>query len=255
MSFANESANLWLENAARYPLLPQQEVIRLAHIIQDPETSPAKRKRTVNKLVKHNLLLIPIIVRRCLSSKRSYKYMDQSTEDFFQCATIGLNRAAELYDPKRGYTFSTYAASWIFQAVQREIYNNVSMVRVPENTLREVYKVYGEGCRDFNELDSAKRERYTSAVLALNCMSLDAKLPSDDSSHLDMLADSSHKEYDVIDVWIQRAGLSEIQKAIIVYKYEDDLTENQVAERLGVTRQFVNSEIRTARRRLKTILS
>ena len=59
--------------------------------------------------------------------------------DYLQQGYFGLRRAAEKFDPERGYTFSTYAAAWIRQALGRYHVENISMVRVPESSAREIF--------------------------------------------------------------------------------------------------------------------
>lgn len=256
MASGKDSITQWLDNASRYPVLPPEEVIRLGHIIQNPETSTAKRQKAVAKMVRHNLLLIPIIVKRVLANKRSYNYMDDRTEDLFQSATIGLTRAAQLYDPTKGYRFSTYASAWIFQAVQRDIYNNMSSIRVPENTLRALYKCYEEGDNAFIDQTPKNRIRFMSACAALNCGSLDVALPSDNTSLLSLIADKSESEQvDSLEMLMGQAKLTSRQKDIAVLHYENDMTLVQIATKLNTTRSVVQRELKNVRKRVKALVA
>lgn len=169
-----QTISFWMDAAGRYPLLPKSEVIRLARIIQSQDSVESNRERAIQKIVKHNLRLIPSVVRRCMASKRTMKYGDSITEDLLQVGVTGLRRAAEKYDPSLGYAFSTYAASWIYQAIQRELYNNLSQIRIPENTIREVYNSIDKN-KDSSFLNEKPKvkERMFAAFRAMETFSFD----------------------------------------------------------------------------------
>ena len=173
-----DEITLWLESAARYPLLPKDEVLRLAKIIQNENSTKNARDRAVKKLVRHNLRLVPKEVRTFGSAKVSYNWGGCNTMDLLQQGAIGLVRAAELYDPTRGYAFSTYATPWIRQAVRRFANSNYSSIRIPESTVRDLFN-YKHGKRDFKQKSLAGvEERLNHAQAAINVNSLDSPPPS-----------------------------------------------------------------------------
>jgi RNA polymerase primary sigma factor len=164
----------WLGNHP-YPVLPETEVIRLARIIQHNQC-PLKRRRAVNKLVKHNLKLLPQLVSKFAATKAKLKANDDRMLDYLQQGVLGLVRAAEKFDPERGYKFSTYAYRWIRQAIGRYHYEAYSLVRVPEHVLIEVF------------MD--RPSKYTTeARRAINLDSLDR--PVNDSLTLGEVADQA----------------------------------------------------------------
>lgn len=162
---AKDVVKQWL-GQHRYPVLPEAEVIRLARIVKN-EQCPTKRRRAINKLVKHNLRLVPQLVCKYAMSRAKIGIDDDRLSDYLQHAAIGLVRAAEKFDPERGYKFSTYAYRWIRQAIGRYHYTTYSVIRVPEHVLCPLMN----GSRDVKYYYEAKR--------ALNVDYLDRPLGSD----------------------------------------------------------------------------
>lgn len=265
MTGAQDTISFWLNAAGRYPLLPKEEVNRLATIVQAHNPGDKKREKAVEKIVLHNLRLIPGVVRRCVSSKRTVKFGDSSTEDLLQCGVIGLRRAAELFNPTLGYSFSTYAAAWIFQAVQRDLYNNLSMIRVPETTIRELYHaIEADKNYSFNHLEPAKRHRLHDALKALYLCSFDSLLASGEdleedrisSVHLNNLNkgsdDNQMEDHNIMpfDAIIGMAPLSEVQKKVLVYTYVENLNQRQVAQLVGLASSTVKKKLEDAQKAL-----
>lgn len=242
-----DSITVWMDYAGRYPLLPKSEVIRLGRIIQDLETSDAKRDRAVQKLVIHNLRLIPRIVRNILLPKRSFHYGDHMTEDLFQNAVIGLERAARKFDPYSGYAFSTYAFHWIYQSVTRYLYDNISNIRVPESTLREYYKLAKNfKSQDFPDYTPQQVERFMDAHRALNCRSLDGKIMQSNSDEVELagIVSSCQDEPEARDnyeVLMSLADLTEQQTRLFNLIFIESCNWTEAGRKLGINRDRVRT--------------
>jgi RNA polymerase primary sigma factor len=117
-SETTDSFQLFVNQASRYPLLTAAEEIELAKRIERGDLA-AK-----DKLINSNLRLVIKFARR-------YRGHGLSLQDLVQEAMIGLIRAAEKFDWRRGYKFSTYAVLWIKQAIQRGLDNTGRPVRIP----------------------------------------------------------------------------------------------------------------------------
>jgi RNA polymerase primary sigma factor len=117
-----DALQLFLNEAARWPLLTAEEEIELAKAIERGD--PAAKERMVNS----NLRLVVSIAKR-------YQGHGLTLLDLIQEGIIGLIRAVEKFDWRKGYKFSTYATWWIRQAVQRGVGNKARAIRVPVHVL------------------------------------------------------------------------------------------------------------------------
>ena len=141
MAQHDASLKSYLREIARYPLLtPEQEICYGRQIIamqgtlqaDTPLSREQKRVVRVGKLAKRkfmcsNLKLVVSIAKKYNSDQRkSLELMD-----LIQEGNIGLARAVELFDPSRGYRFTTYAYWWIRQSIHRAIAQMDAMVRIP----------------------------------------------------------------------------------------------------------------------------
>jgi RNA polymerase primary sigma factor len=115
---ATDGLTLFMNRAGRYSLLTAAEEVALAKRIERGDL--AAKERMINS----NLRLVVSIAKR-------YQGRDLSLLDLIQEGVIGLNRAVEKFDWRRGFKFSTYATWWIRQACQRAIANQSTTIRVP----------------------------------------------------------------------------------------------------------------------------
>jgi RNA polymerase primary sigma factor len=113
-----DSLQLFLNEIGKHPLLTAAEEVALAKRIErgDPEA----KERMVNS----NLRLVVSIAKR-------YQGHGLPLLDLIQDGTIGLNRAVEKFDYRKGFKFSTYATWWIRQSCQRAVANQSDTIRIP----------------------------------------------------------------------------------------------------------------------------
>ena len=115
---ATDSLQLFLNEIGRHPLLTAAEEVALAKRVEQGDA--AAKERMINS----NLRLVVSIAKR-------YRGHGVPLGDLIQDGVIGLNRAVEKFDWRKGYKFSTYATWWIRQAVQRSIAGQSRTIRVP----------------------------------------------------------------------------------------------------------------------------
>jgi len=115
---STDGLTLFMNRAGRYALLTAAEEVALAKRIERGD--PAAKERMINS----NLRLVVSIAKR-------YQGRDVPLLDLIQEGVIGLNRAVEKFDWRRGFKFSTYATWWIRQACQRAVSNQSATIRVP----------------------------------------------------------------------------------------------------------------------------
>ena len=113
-----DSFQLFVNQAMRYPLLTAAEEVELAKAIERGDLAAKER------LINSNLRLVIKFARR-------YQGHGLPLGDLVQEAMLGLIRAAEKFDWRRGYKFSTYAVLWIKQSIQRGLDNTGRPVRIP----------------------------------------------------------------------------------------------------------------------------
>jgi RNA polymerase primary sigma factor len=109
---------LFMQRAGRYPLLTAAEEVALAKRIERGDA--AAKELMINS----NLRLVVSIAKR-------YQRRELPLLDLVQEGSIGLNRAVEKFDWRRGFKFSTYATWWIRQSCQRAVSNQSETIRVP----------------------------------------------------------------------------------------------------------------------------
>ena len=127
-AMTTDSLQLFLNEAGRYPLLTAAEEVELAKQIERGDQ--AAKDRMINS----NLRLVVSIAKK-------YQGHGLSLLDLIQEGIIGLIRAVEKFDWRRGYKFSTYATWWIRQAVQRGVANKSRTIRIPVHIVEREQKI------------------------------------------------------------------------------------------------------------------
>src|SRR5579862_6438408 len=123
-----DALQLFLNEAGRYKLLTAAEEVELAKRIE------AGDKAAKDLLVNSNLRLVVSIAKR-------YQGHGLTLLDLIQEGIIGLIRAAEKFDWRKGFKFSTYATWWIRQAVQRGVANKARVIRIPVHIVEREQRI------------------------------------------------------------------------------------------------------------------
>ena len=134
VSGSTDSLTLLMQSVGRYPLLTAAEEVALAKRIERGDREAKER------MINSNLRLVISIAKR-------YQNKNLPLLDLFQEGVIGLNRAVEKFDWRRGYKFSTYATWWIRQACQRAVSGQSATIRVPTHVHERRVKLGGAASR------------------------------------------------------------------------------------------------------------
>jgi RNA polymerase primary sigma factor len=123
-----DALQLFFNEMRKYPLLTKDEEIELAQAIERGDL------RAKERLINSNLRLV-------VSNARRYMRQDLNLLDLIQEGILGLIRASEKFDWRKGYKFSTYATFWIRQAIQRALESKERTIRVPNQVAQRERKV------------------------------------------------------------------------------------------------------------------
>ena len=123
-----DSIDLFLRRARMHPLLTAAEEVELAKRIERGDLEAKER------MINSNLRLV-------VSQARRYQGHGLAMEDLIQEGMLGLIRAVEKFDWRRGFKFSTYGTLWIRQAIQRGLQNSGRTIRVPVHIAQRQVKV------------------------------------------------------------------------------------------------------------------
>jgi RNA polymerase primary sigma factor len=123
-----DALQLFLNEAGRYKLLTAEEEVELAQRVERGD------QEAKELMINSNLRLVVSIAKR-------YRGNGLSLLDLIQEGIIGLIRAVEKFDWRRGFKFSTYATWWIRQAVQRGVANNSREIRIPVHIVEREQKM------------------------------------------------------------------------------------------------------------------
>ena len=243
-----DSFQIFYNQASRYPLLTGAEELELAKAIERGDLAAKDR------LINSNLRLVVKFARR-------YQGHGLSLEDLVQEGMLGLIRASEKFDWRRGYKFSTYAVLWIKQSMQRGIDNSGRQVRIPAHVAqheRTVNRIDAE-LRAKLERDPTDEEVAEAAQLPLDRVaatrdltrvttSLDAPVGDGDTSFGELHGGSTanveqeHAEVEqeqVVGEALER--LPEQQRRVVQLRFgtggEPALSVRDTARELGVTQK------------------
>jgi RNA polymerase primary sigma factor len=248
---AGDSLQLFLADVGRHKLLTASEEVTLAKLIEKGDLV-AKRK-----MIESNLRLV-------VSIAKGYRGLGVPFLDLIQEGTLGLNRAVEKFDWRRGFKFSTYATWWIRQSVQRAVANNARTIRVPVHVVERQQKLGRAARRLEVELgrDATKEELAEATGLPLQhvdealgaasaSVSLNQTVGADDEGELgDLFADREAADpFDEAEESLRKQGvrkalaaLPERERRILELRFGfegDPWTLEAIGLELGLTRERV----------------
>ena len=254
-----DALQLFLNEISQRPLLTKEQEVELSKRIEQGDDA-AKQQ-----MIEANLRLVVSLARR-------YQGLGLSLLDLIQEGVIGLIRAAEKFDWRKGFKFSTYATFWIRQAIQRGLDNKGRTIRIPSNvgqrerklaraerelatelgrepTLQEVAEASGLSPSDIADL----RE------LARTITSLDRPVGEEGESTLgDVLRADQPEVEEQVNVGLQEealrhamAELPEQERAVIQLRYgldgdRDPQPLTETGRRLGMSANRVRQLEREA---------
>src|SRR6266581_184828 len=261
--YTTDSFQMFLNEAGRYPLLTAAEEVELAKRIEKGDLQAKER------MINCNLRLVVSIAKR-------YQTQGITLGDLVQEGVLGLIRAAEKFDWRKGFKFSTYATWWIRQAVQRGVANKARTIRIPVHVVereqkisraeRELIATLERAPTDDEVADKAKLpvkqvREVRSAARAV--ASLDKPVGEDGSASFgDLVASDEATPEEQVEVELTEralhaavAELSEREQQILQLRFglggeADPKSLEEIGKILGITRERVRQLEAEALRRL-----
>jgi len=259
---------LYLREIGFSPLLTAKEEVELANKIKKGD---AKARC---KMIESNLRLVVKIAKRYVSSGMDFL-------DLIEEGNIGLMRAVEKFDAKRGFRFSTYAIWWIRQVIERAIMNQNRLVRLPVHVVQKLQS-YRKVARELNK--TLNREPTASEIakamkkpvaeieemknLDNGMVSIDATISEDGSgsAFVDSMVDEDNIDPAIqmqdealvclVDKWLDK--LDEMQGEIIARRFGlrgyDKTTLEIISKTMKINREKVRQMQNTGLYKLRKIM-
>ncbi|PZO19715.1 MAG: RNA polymerase sigma factor, RpoD/SigA family [Leptolyngbya foveolarum] len=290
----DDAVGSFFKEMARYPLLKADEEIELARqvriIVELEEKSEAlaealgrtpniaeiaesfdcseqqlklrlrKARAAKRRMIRSNLRLVVSIAKRYLN--RGVPFLD-----LIQEGALGLNRAAEKFDPDKGYKFSTYAYWWIRQGITRTIANDARTIRLPIHVVEKLNKLKKASRELRKDLQRSPTENEIAAALDITpeqlralqqvqrkSLSLNHRVgKGEDTELMELLEDNnasspeskiseSMMRQEISDVLTE--VLSEREKEIIALRYGLTTGETHTLEEVGRIFQLSRERVR-----------
>lgn len=265
-----DALQIYLREMAETPLLTAKEEIDLAQRVKKGDAKARAR------MIKANLRLVVKIAR-------DYEHFGLPLLDVINEGNLGLMKAVERFDPKKGAKLSTYAALWIKQSIRRALSNQSRTIRLPVHMADQVHKLKRVNFkltetlgREPNDaelaegLDISPAKAAQLRKLGVRPASLDAPIGDEaDSRFSDIIEDETAAT--PFERLLTKSARQEIRQhvkhldpreaEILVLRYgldgQEPRTLEQVGERFKVTRERIRQIQETAldklRRRLESL--
>jgi RNA polymerase primary sigma factor len=245
-----DALQLFLREAGQHPLLTAAQEVELAKRIERGETA-AKQM-----MIQSNLRLV-------VSIAKNYRNQGLPFLDLIQEGTLGLIRAVEKFDWRRGYKFSTYATWWIRQAVARALADKARMIRMPVHIVERLHKMNRAERHLWTQLGreptleeiayeaNLPLEQAKEVRAAPRATSLDAPVGEEDDAVVgDFVAGEGPQPEELVEDSLRSktladalASLPDRHRTVLVLRYgldeDEPRTLEEIGRRLGITRERV----------------
>jgi len=261
-----DSLQLFLKDIGKVRLLTAQEEVDLAKRIERGDLD-AKQK-----MVESNLRLV-------VSIAKNYRNQGLPFLDLIQEGTLGLVRAAEKFDYRKGFKFSTYATWWIRQAIARALADKARTIRIPVHVVEKLNKISRTERKLLSDLGREPTLEEIALATAIPIEEVEhikrsAQAPislekpvgdEDESSFGDFLADQhSDRPEEVAEITLRREALRELldalpyrERRVLELRYgldgQSPRTLDEVGRAFNVTRERIRQIENQSLRKLQSL--
>ncbi len=271
-----DGLNDYLRQVRRIPLLAPDEELHLAGIVQEwinhdnpPKALIRSGVRAKSRMVSANLRLV-VMIR--LKYKDRIRSLQLEMLDLLQAGNLGLIRAVELFDPTRGYKFSTYAFWWIRQGITHAMSESGSGIRIPRSMLKLAFRAeLLQASSDqvlssrvvADRLGESEKRLENSIRVARECRTTSLDKPSgamsDYTNLIDLIRDeqvlTQEDDYKWLHEQVQALDSRERHLLRLRFGEESNRSYSEVAGCMGMTKECAQSLERRALRKLRRRLT
>ena len=256
ISFDDDILQMYLKDVGRTKMITRQEEQILGKLIA--EGNKNEREDAIKKLVSANLRLVISIAKHYIGNGVLFM-------DLVQEGALGLLKAAEKFDHKRNFKFSTYATWWIRQTITRAIANHSRTIRIPVHMIDKI-KLYKKTYLElFNNLDREPTDEEISCKLKISIkkvkciknaifsapVSLETPV-TEDLSIEDFIVDTTYHSPETVtekdclcrDIENLFNNLDNREKKILAHRFEINDNKYMTLEELGLELGFSKERIR-----------
>jgi RNA polymerase primary sigma factor len=263
----NTAIRLYLREIGQVKLLTPQEEIKLAARIKKGD------KKAREQMIKANLRLVVKIAR-------DYEGIGLPLLDLISEGNIGLMKAVERFDPKKGGKLSTYGSWWIKQAIKRALANQSKTIRLPVHLVAKISEMRRIAMRLQEELDREPTDEELASELdttpvrvrqmrmaAIRPASLDAPISSEESNTFSEIVEDENAATPYKDLEDKTVigmlrdmvkHLDPREATILRYRFGLDggteRTLEEVGEKFGVTRERIRQIQNLALKKLRRMI-
>jgi len=249
---SEESISKYLKDVRKLDMISADEEAELAKLVAEGDP------KATEKLINSNLRFV-------ISVAKDYQNQGLPLSDLISEGNYGLIKAAQKFDPTRGFRFISYAVWWVKQSILQSLNDNSRTVRLPVNITNQISKVKKEIAR-FEQENGRKATDLDLDMSVMNhptCGSLNDKINEDGDEVLDIISDDSFTRpdedvygEDVLKDELEKtlSVLSEREKKIIEMYFGMDgssMTLEQIGDEYGLTKERIRQIKEKALRKLK----